>query len=216
MAELNAALLAFVGVLVGGYFNNFMAEDYRRFRDSQALAGALVGELQAHVDSLPHMKNQLKNAKANLDVGGGMETPEWTAPMSPIFDANAAKIGLLRPNDAKGVAHAYEQIRAFRETLHMLSKHHGGMSANWRVDVVNLAIAEIEKVETIVTPLFDSLTRYADACYWKRRATLLQGGACLLLVAILIALTAHSPGTSEHGEQCTTTLDHDALHTVCK
>jgi hypothetical protein len=52
MADLNAALLAFAGVLVGGYFNNFLAEDYRRFRDSQALAGALAGEIESHAARL--------------------------------------------------------------------------------------------------------------------------------------------------------------------
>jgi len=45
MADGNAALFGFIGVLVGGYFNNFLAEDYRRFRDGTTLAGALAGEL---------------------------------------------------------------------------------------------------------------------------------------------------------------------------
>jgi hypothetical protein len=42
MADVSAAVIGFAGVLAGGYFNNFFAEDYKRFRDSQALAGALV------------------------------------------------------------------------------------------------------------------------------------------------------------------------------
>lgn len=35
MADLNAALIAFIGVLAGGYVNNFLADDYRRFRGSR-------------------------------------------------------------------------------------------------------------------------------------------------------------------------------------
>ncbi|WP_412526309.1 hypothetical protein [Burkholderia lata] len=34
MVDGNAAWIAFIGVLAGGYVNNFLAEDYRRFRDS--------------------------------------------------------------------------------------------------------------------------------------------------------------------------------------
>lgn len=45
MSEVNTALVAVLGVLGGAYISNFAAEDFRRFRDSQALAGALAGEL---------------------------------------------------------------------------------------------------------------------------------------------------------------------------
>ncbi|KLU20356.1 hypothetical protein EOS_41575 [Caballeronia mineralivorans PML1(12)] len=48
MADFTTALVAFVGVLAGGYVNNFLAEDFRRFRDSQALAGSFAGELESH------------------------------------------------------------------------------------------------------------------------------------------------------------------------
>lgn len=39
------ALIGVGGTLVGGFIANFCAEDYRRHRDSVALAGALAGEL---------------------------------------------------------------------------------------------------------------------------------------------------------------------------
>lgn len=31
MAELNVALIGLLGVMTGGYFNNFLAEDFKRF-----------------------------------------------------------------------------------------------------------------------------------------------------------------------------------------
>lgn len=52
MADLNIALIGLLGVMAGCYLNNFLAEDYRRFRDGQALAGALAGELEAHGEHL--------------------------------------------------------------------------------------------------------------------------------------------------------------------
>lgn len=48
MADLIAALLAFVAVLAGGYLNEFLAEDFRRFRDRQATVGAFARELESH------------------------------------------------------------------------------------------------------------------------------------------------------------------------
>jgi len=39
MADLNVALIGLLGVMAGGFFNNFLAEDYRRFRDGQVLTG---------------------------------------------------------------------------------------------------------------------------------------------------------------------------------
>jgi hypothetical protein len=41
------ALIGFGGSLIGSFIANFCAEDYRRHRDSLALAGALAGELSS-------------------------------------------------------------------------------------------------------------------------------------------------------------------------
>ncbi|MEX4005167.1 hypothetical protein AB4Y38_40755 [Paraburkholderia sp. EG285A] len=73
MSDTNAALIAFVGVLAGGYLNNFLAEDFRRFRDGQALAGALAGELKSHATAIPILQSTLQSTADAIrkpDVGG--------------------------------------------------------------------------------------------------------------------------------------------------
>jgi hypothetical protein len=194
MADLNAALIGLLGVLAGGYFNNFLAEDYKRFRDGQALAGALAGELEAHSDAFPYMKDHISFVIDRVKMGDDMESPEWQAPTSPIFEANTAKIGLLRPSDAKNVAHAYEQIRSFREKLRVIAKSHKSeeLSRKWRLETLGLAGDEIVKAGKIVDPLIDSLNSYSHVTYWSLPETrkklihgLVIGGAFLLALKFL-------------------------------
>jgi hypothetical protein len=216
MADVNAALLAFAGVLVGGYFNNFLAEDFRRFRDSQALAGALAGELESHAEAIPYIKAGLLKLQESIKSGAGISMPEWPVPSSPVFEANVEKIGLLYPALAKGVAYTYENIRAFRSALHQVSKHHEGRDADWQVSAIGGCLFAIGNAEETGAPVVESLKSHAVASYWRRPATLKQCAVGLILVAILVGSTVHYSSASEHGTNCTTTLDHGALHTVCR
>lgn len=216
MADLNAALVAFAGVLVGGYFNNFIAEDFRRFRDSQALAGALAGELESHASAIPLLKNILTALHARAKIGVELPFRETPEPGSPVFEACVEKIGLLGPDLANGVAFVYEQIRAFRSVMFTLAKHHGVESAEWRTSMIASAYDRLKSAEDRGTPLIEQLKRHAAASYWKRAATLKQCGVGLLCVAVLVGATIRYSGASEPRQQCTTMLDQGALHTVCK
>uniref|UniRef100_C6BL20 Uncharacterized protein n=2 Tax=Ralstonia pickettii TaxID=329 RepID=C6BL20_RALP1 len=216
MADLNAALIAFAGVLVGGYFNNFMGEDFRRFRDSQALAGALAGELESHASAIPTIKGGLETMRKGVEAGAQLRMNEWPQPNSPVFEANVEKIGLLGPELAKDTAFVYEQIRAFRAALHMLSKHHTDRDQDWRVAMIRSCNTCITIAEDKAAPLVESLKCHAAASYLKRSSTIKQCGIGLLLLAVLVVATIRYPGGSERGEQCTTTLDYGALHTVCR
>lgn len=69
MAEINVAFVGLLGVMTGGYFNNFLAEDYKRFRDGQALAGALAGELGSHVEAIPFNRAELSGWAPSWQVG---------------------------------------------------------------------------------------------------------------------------------------------------
>ncbi|KAA0089603.1 hypothetical protein CIW54_06150 [Paraburkholderia sp. T12-10] len=95
MASFNTALVGLLGVMAGGYFNNFIGEDYRRFLDGKALAGALAGELESHAAPLPRIKDSLEKMEEKTRNGEKLDLPEWSILPSPIFDQNAAKIGLL-------------------------------------------------------------------------------------------------------------------------
>lgn len=127
MADGNAALIAFIGVLVGGYVNNFLAEDYRRFRDGSALAGALVGELASHMFAFPDLQKMLTNQIRDISEGRRPPFRHFEPPNDPIFESGVGKLGLLGAKIAEDVAFAYQQIRAFRLNYALVLSQHGDM-----------------------------------------------------------------------------------------
>ncbi len=189
MAELNSAIVAIAGVLMGGYFNNFLAEDYKRFRESRSLAGALAGELESHGAAVPLIKKGLENMIMGLAEGRELTLPEWPIPSSPIFEENASKIGLLEPELAKGVAYVYENIRAFRQSFHLLSKNHPSMPKQWSQSIIIACLAVIERAENAGTPLVDGLKRHASTAYLSRPETRRQlkwsAAACVAFLFVV-------------------------------
>lgn len=181
MTDLNTALIAFVGVLAGGYVNNFLAEDFRRFRDGQALAGALAGELDSHGSAVSVLRPGLDNMLAAIKAGEPLALPEWPLPSSPVFEATVGDIGLLDPELAKDVAFVYEQIRAFRLAFHQLSKHHEHMPKEWRERMVNVCTDRIDSAFEQGEKLVKSLT----ACAKKSRMLRRLGMWCVPLCAVL-------------------------------
>ncbi|MEX3968504.1 hypothetical protein AB4Y42_41235 [Paraburkholderia sp. EG286B] len=219
MAEVNTALIAFIGVLAGGYFNNFLGEDYRRFRDGQALAGALAGELESHAEPLKWMKDGLEKMALQAMTEEGLTLPEWPIPPSPIFDSNTAKIGLLGAEMAKEVAYVYENLRAFRINFHQLSKHHHEIkNKEWNVAMVNGCTAALHRAEHRGLPLIASLKRYADVKYGSLPSTRKQYkiGAGILIALVLFTLIGSCSSSS--GQNCTTVVDQakGTSTTVCK
>ncbi|WP_080413942.1 hypothetical protein [Burkholderia ubonensis] len=220
----STALVGLLGVMVGGYLNNFLAEDYRRFRDSQALAGALAGELESHGDAASEIRKSLQviiDAGQDIDTGQeprrNMTIPEWPIPSSPIFEAVAEQVGMLDHESAKDVAYVYEQIRTFRGVINMLSKNHTTFSVGFRTSLAQGCMVAIARAEDRGKPLVERLKRHANASYWCRPATVKQCAAGLILVvALLVAVMRVSGPTAS--TNCTTAFDHakGVLSTVCK
>lgn len=174
MADLNAALIAFAGVLAGGYANNFLGEDYKRFRDGRALAGALAGELESHAEALPMMKAGLTKMEEEFRNGRALSMPEWPVPASPLFDENAGKIGMLGPELARDVAHVYESLRAFRMNFHQLTKYHAVMPSAWNHATTLGCLATLSRAETRGLTLIANLKEHANSRYTSRAETKVQ------------------------------------------
>jgi hypothetical protein len=188
MAEINVALVGLLGVMAGGFVNNFLAEDYRRFRDGQALAGALAGELESHGEAFPMIKDGLERMMPVALSDEGLKLTEWPIPPSPLFDENASKIGLLGAQSAKDVAYVYENIRAFRLNFHMLSKHHRDLGREWSHATIVGCLAAIQRSETRGRPLLTALKTQAAESYWRREQTRtqLKYGAVALFVFLVV------------------------------
>ncbi|MFA8389719.1 hypothetical protein ACEPUD_06275 [Burkholderia ubonensis] len=193
MADLNAAFVGFLGVLVGSYGSNFLGEDYRRFRDGRSLAGALAGELESHGEPVPRLKAGLEAMGDKVLAGEKLDLPEWPIPASPVFEENAAKIGLLGPELARDVAYVYEHLRAFRQNFHQLTKHHTDMPAEWTHATISGCLAILSRVEPRGVQLVANLKDYSAAQYWNLPETRTQfkwGAFGLLVFLALVRLIA--------------------------
>jgi len=199
MADFNTALVGLLGIMVGGFFNNFVGEDYRRFLDGKALAGALAGELESHAAHLPRIKIGLEKMGSDIRSGQRLDFSEWPIPASPIFEQNAAKIGVLGATTAKEIAFVYEHLRAFRLNFHMLTKHGSDKSADWSQEVIIGCLAIISRSEGRGTQLIAVLNDRASEGYWQRpqtRKQLLWGGGIAITFLLAIFLTASVQGST--------------------
>lgn len=193
MADLNVALIGLLGVMAGGYFNNFLAEDYKRFRDGQALAGALAGELESHGEPSKMLVVGLEMMQTQHAAGKPLDLPEWPIPASPLFDQNAAKIGLLGAELAHEVAFVYENLRAFRVNFHVLSKDHSTSSVDWVQGTLIGCQAAITRADTRGRPLVENLKAFAAQSYWTRQETRKQlkyGAAAVVAFLVVLKLFA--------------------------
>jgi hypothetical protein len=120
-----AALIALCGVIIAGYLSNFVAEDYRRFRDGSSLAAALSGELNAYFEQnnvLTVLSMLIANLKAHPDER--LKIVKFEIPPDPVFDSAAKQLGLLGPYLAKDVAYVYQLLRAFRTNFKSYTENH--------------------------------------------------------------------------------------------
>jgi hypothetical protein len=117
---LSGALIGFGGSLIVGFIANFCAEDYRRHRDSLALAGALAGELASYRDAWPLLGASLQAMHETSLAGNKITFPKVPKPVDRVFEANVARIGLLGPELSEDLAYVYNQFNAFRELFKTL------------------------------------------------------------------------------------------------
>lgn len=169
MADGNAALSALIGVLAGGYVNNFLAEDYRRFRDGTALAGALAGELGSHMQAVPMLRTMLTALTTAVGQGVNPKLRHFDMPNDPVYEANVGKIGLLGGKLAEDVAFAYQLIRAFRLNFGLVLSHHGNMDQPEIVLRLSACLETINLGEARGVALLPDLKRLASQRYLDAR-----------------------------------------------
>lgn len=169
MENVAPALIAFTSALLVGFGAHFVAEDYRRFRDSKAIAAALAGELGSIMLSLPELRTALAQMKVLLDDQKSIPLPEMPDQSSPMFEANAEKIGLLGVDLAEGVAFTYDQIRTFRTLFQMLSKHHTTMDLSWSSLLVGRCLQLVKSNQDEAKTLIENLRRHSEIWYVKSR-----------------------------------------------
>ncbi|WP_191490014.1 hypothetical protein [Pseudomonas sp. FEN] len=169
MENIAPALVAFTAAVLVGFGSHLVAEDYRRFRDSKAIAAALAGELRSIMLSLPDLYDSLTKMKGLLDNQQKISLPEMPDRPSPIFEANAEKVGLLGVELAGEVSFIYDQIGAFRTSFQLLSKHHTTMDPPWSSLLVGRCIQLIKDNQPKGDPIVEDLKEHSRICYETSR-----------------------------------------------
>jgi len=172
--EIGTTLIAVVGGILGGlgaaFLNNFAGEDYRRFRDGAALAGALAGELSSHAKTVPELRAMLGRWTALAESGAPIKMRKFVIPTDPIFDSATAKLGLLGPKLAEELAYVYEQIRVVRGALLIIAQESKEMESDEVSDRLARCLRLLDGSEPQALTLIEKLKSHADRKYspWGR------------------------------------------------
>lgn len=122
MTAILAALIAMAGAFVVGFVTQFIAEDYRRFRDGSALAAGLAGELSSYTPALPMLQEAIQGWITAIGAGKRDLIPfrPIDRPVDLFFEDAVGKLGLLGASTVEGVVFVYSNLRAFRMAMDMV------------------------------------------------------------------------------------------------
>src|SRR5690348_2843347 len=109
---MGGALIAAAAALIVFWLTAFVGEDYRRWRDSKALAAALAGEVESLKIAAELAEKMTKVLLEGLAAGHTF--PKRTIPDPPesVYQANLERIGLLGLGTGRDLPFAYHMIHA--------------------------------------------------------------------------------------------------------
>jgi|SRR5471030_578112 len=188
MYEVRVATITLGGVLIAGYVNNILAEEFRRWRERQSLSAAFAGELGSTLESVGKLRESLVGMAGMVEEGEPLFLPEFPMPTSPIFEANAGRIGLLKATHAGEIASLYERIRTFRVLYLLLSQHLSNPEKppSWNARMIEQCDSLVAESEGRAKKLVIELNRYAENNKPAKLMQLFVGVATLFLFVAVI------------------------------
>lgn len=144
----------FTGSVVVAVIANFIAEDFRRFRDGSALASAIAGELLSYGAATRDLTQSIALLAEQAEAGAMIRVADIEMPRDLVYESAVPKIGLLGVGLPENVALAYGRIRAFR-TLYVViagdkvKTDAAGLGRLYRQLLVKLTEAETEGFQTV-------------------------------------------------------------------
>jgi hypothetical protein len=111
---MGGALIAAAAALIVFWLTAFVGEDYRRWRDSKALAAALAGEVESLKIAAELGIKTLKTLLKVLADGHTLARRAIPEPPESLYQANLERIGLLGLETGRDLPFAYHMIYAYR------------------------------------------------------------------------------------------------------
>lgn len=144
----------FTGGIAVAVIVNFIAEDFRRFRDGSALASAIAGELLSYGAALQDLTQSITQLAIQAEAGTMLRVADIEMPRDLIYESAVPKIGLLGVELPEKIALAYGRIRAFRTLYTVIAGDKvktdaAGLGRLYRQLLVKLAEAETEGRSTV-------------------------------------------------------------------
>lgn len=167
-ALIGASLGASVAVSVA-YVANFVAEDFRRFRNGSSLAAALAGELASYDEPLSITLAWLKACAQAVESGHSKSLVFYHLELTKdrVFEGNVGSLGSLGHDTAERLASVYGQLAGFRAGFTILMKHGGEMSEQVMKGRFANCIQSLERAMPEARSLAATLRARADDTFWR-------------------------------------------------
>lgn len=153
------------GTIIVAILIHFVAEDYRRFRDANALAAALAGELSSYKEAVPKVHDMLEKLRSHVQAGNQLKLRSFKLPTNRIFDDWIPKLGLLDVSIIQDVVYVYHQIDAFRAAFSILISESQEMKINELNERINSCIETTSRALSRGEPLLSHLISVANRSY---------------------------------------------------
>ena len=161
---MDAAVLTACVTLLGFIVVNFIAEDFRRFRNGSTVAAGLAGELGSYAEPQAQLVSIITTMLRVIDEGNRKHLPfrGIDTPKDRLFEANVANLGLLGPDLVLDIAFVYGQINGFRVGFGLVNEKHSEMADGELAARLNGCLILLTAVRPRAEQLVEKLTMRAN------------------------------------------------------
>lgn len=161
------AIITSAVALLGIYLTQFLAENYRRFKDGSAIAAGLLGELRSykadHEDLEVGINQWISAARTHgKDVLPMRQMPKHS---DPFFDSCVSKIGLIGGDLVTDTIFVYYRVRAAKDMLAIVSENFDELGEAEFILYCESILDIIDEAATVGTPLLSRLEARAKASF---------------------------------------------------
>ncbi|MDM0119012.1 hypothetical protein [Variovorax arabinosiphilus] len=173
-----SATVAVFGALGLAYATQFVAEDFKRFREGSAVAAGLAGELDSYRGAYEILVNALTSWKTATEAGNraGIPLRKIERPRDMYLDEVVSKLGLLGSELAGSTVLVYSNLRAFRLAMELLSTEGASMGNEEFVNRCDMCLERLRAAYTEAETLVPNLEARALASFWRTWWRQLLGG----------------------------------------